>query len=286
MSDESIERLQSWVGREHCAEDALDPFRAQALAAALDHAALPQPGEPLPPSWHWLYFLETPTAAMTGSDGHPRKGGMLPPVPLPRRMWSAGSVDVHKPLVLSQRASKRSVVRSVELKSGKSGTLIFVVVEHEVSQRGELCIKEEQTLVYRNAPSGPAPLPPGEKAPADCEWSRTLVPSSVLLFRFSALTYNAHRIHYDREYAIGEEFYPGLVVHGPLLATLLLDHARERAGSRRVRHFQFRAIRPTFEGVPLKLCARSEGRDAKLWTVADGGFVGMHLAAQFSQDET
>ena len=285
MADENIEHLQSWVGREHCIEDGLDPFRAQALAAALDHAALPQPGEPLPPSWHWLYFLETPTAALTGSDGHPQKGGMLPPVPLPRRMWSAGSVEVHSPLVLSQRASKRSVVRSVDLKSGKSGSLIFVVVEHEVRQRDVLCIREEQTLVYRRAPSGPAPLPPGEKAPGECGWSRTLVPNSVLLYRFSALTYNGHRIHYDREYAIGEEFYSGLVVHGPLLATLLLDLALERSGSGRVTRFQFRAIRPTFEGVPLKLCARSEGLGAKLWTVADGGFVGMHMAAQFSPKE-
>jgi 3-methylfumaryl-CoA hydratase len=285
MNDElNIEHLQSWVGREHRIDDTLEPFRAQALAAALDHPSVPQPGEALPPSWHWLYFLETPTSAMTGPDGHPRKGGWLPPIPLPRRMWSAGSVDVLQPLVLAAAASKRSVVRSVELKTGRSGSLIFVVLEHEVRQRNALCIREEQTLAYRPAPSAPAPLPPGEKAPEDCGWSRSLVPSSVLLFRFSALTYNGHRIHYDREYATREEFYPGLVVHGPLLATLLLDVALERAGERRVEHFEFRAIRPTFEGVEMKLCARSEGRETKLWSVTNEGFVGMHLSARFAGD--
>ncbi len=281
MNSLNIDHLRTWIGREQRLEDSLEPFRARALAAALDHQALPQSGDELPPCWHWLYFAETPPTAGTGEDGHPHKGGLLPPVPLPRRMWSAGSVVLAAPLRLGERAEKRSTVRSIEEKSGKTGALVFVGVEHELTQNGKTCIREKQTLVYRPMPTAATPLPPGEAPPSHFDWSHRVAATSVLLFRYSALTYNAHRIHYDREYAIREELYPGLVVHGPLLVTLLLDLALRHSAAGRMEEFEFRAIRPTFDAGPIELRGQSDGRAARLWSIADNNFVGMHVSARF-----
>lgn len=281
MKDEvlNIEYLQTWVGREQRAVDSLPLFPARALAAALDHAELLQAGDALPPCWHWLYFLETPAASATGSDGHPLKGGFLPPVPLPRRMWAAGAIDIKQPLRLGVPAEKISTVRSVEMKSGRSGTLIFVTLEHRLLQNDQLCISEEQNLVYREAPCEPMPQPPGEPAPMAADWSRTLQPDPVLLFRYSALTYNSHRIHYDRDYAVREEFYPGLVVHGPLLATLLLDLVAREHPSQCVTSFRFRAQRPAFDFNPLLLCGRCDGDNIQLWSADQDNFIGMSATA-------
>lgn len=279
MTTIDIEHLKTWVGREQRHRTILSPFPAQALAAVLDHERPPQTGEALPPSWHWLYFLETPTSAGTGDDGHPRKGGFLPPVPLPRRMWAAGSVDIAKPLRLGLPAEKHSTIRSVELKGGKTGALVFVGLEHHLHQDGELCIREEQTLVYRSMPNGPAALPAGESAAMPADWTRTIEPDPVLLFRFSALTYNGHRIHYDRDYATREEFYPGLVVHAPLLVTLLLDLALEKGAGIPLVRFRFRAVRPTFDSGPVRLCGRHEGREVTLWSADHENCVGISATA-------
>jgi 3-methylfumaryl-CoA hydratase len=274
-----IGHLKTWVGRKQQMAATLDPFPARALAAALDQPAVPQDGDLLAPYAHWLYFLETPSAAATGGDGHPHKGGFLPPVPLPRRMWAAGDVDVVQPLRLGRLTHKSSIVRSVDLKSGKTGALVFVALEHEIRQEGKVCIREEQTLVYREIPTQMDPIAVAEAAPVDSQWSRRLEPSSVLLFRYSALTYNAHRIHYDRDYATRSEFYPGLVVHAPLLATLLVDLAlRENSGARLVR-FRFRAIRPTFDLGAVHLCGKFEGPEIALWSTDDQDRVGMRVSA-------
>lgn len=280
-----IEYLQTWVGREQRTVDALPVFPARALAAALDHTHLPEAGDALPPGWHWLYFLETPSAAATGGDGHPRKGGFLPPVPLPRRMWAAGALDIKQPLRLGIPAEKNSTVRSVQMKTGKSGTLIFVTLEHRLLQKDQLCITEEQNLVYREAPCGPVPLPTGEPAPMSADWSRTLQPDPVQLFRYSALTYNGHRIHYDRDYAVREEFYPGLVVHGPLLATLLLDLVARENPSQRVASFRFRAQRPTFDFNPLHLCGKRDGATVHLWSADADNLIGMSATAKLGDSQ-
>jgi 3-methylfumaryl-CoA hydratase len=196
-------------------------------------------------------------------------------------MWASGEMTLHQPLRLGRRARKTSTVRSVELKHGKTGPLVSVTVAHELEQDGKPCISELQHIVYREAATGPAPSPPGEAAPQHAIWSRALQPDPVLLFRFSALTYNGHRIHYDRDYATREEFYPGLVVHGPLLATLLLDlAAREQPGARPV-HFQFRAQRPACDADALQLCGRPEDDGAALWTVDPGGFIGMNASVRW-----
>ncbi|RFP77315.1 MaoC family dehydratase N-terminal domain-containing protein [Hydrogenophaga sp. SNF1] len=277
MSGVDLEHLRQWVGRSETREQHLDPFPAQALAGLLDRSDRPQEGDALPLPWHWLYFLDAPSREGTGVDGHPRRGGFLPPVPLPRRMWAAGELTLHEPLRLGRVARKTSTVRSVDLKQGKAGALVFVTVAHELEQDGQPRLSERQHIVYREAPTAPAPLPPGEAAPADADWRRDLVPDPVMLFRFSALTYNGHRIHYDRDYATREEFYPALVVHGPLLATLLLDlAARERPGAVPT-HFGFRAQRPAFDTGALRLNGRlNAGADgAALWTSDPQGFVGM-----------
>ncbi|MGE0097185.1 MAG: MaoC family dehydratase N-terminal domain-containing protein [Hydrogenophaga sp.] len=277
-----LDHLRQWVGRSATQEQHLEPFAARALAGLLDRDAAPVEGDALPLLWHWLYFLEAPSRAGTGVDGHPRRGGFLPPVPLPRRMWAAGELTLHRPLRLGRNARKTSTVRSVDLKQGKAGALVFVTVAHELTQDDRACISELQHIVYREAPTAHAPLPPGETAPTGAEWSRELAPDTPLLFRYSALTYNGHRIHYDRDYATQVEFYPGLVVHGPLLATLLLDLAqRERPGAD-IRNFSFRAMRPAFEGAALQLCGTPTTTGAELWTSDAEGFTGMKATATFA----
>jgi len=196
-------------------------------------------------------------------------------------MWAAGRFTVDAPLILGEAAEKRSRVQSVELKDGKTGPLVFVAVRHVLSQRGGTCIDEVQNIVYREAPSAPTAMAPGEPA-AQGAFERSLVPDALLLFRFSALTYNGHRIHYDRDYATREEFYPGLVVHGPLQATLLLDLLAHGCPGRTVRSFSFRAVRPVIDGRPLALAGRVNGDRAELWTRDAEGFICMKAEAELA----
>jgi 3-methylfumaryl-CoA hydratase len=279
MTTIDMDYLQTWVGREQSAGETLSPFPARALAALLDHAGVPKVGDTLPPTWHWLYFLDTPTSAATGIDGHPHKGGFLPPVPLPRRMWAAGSLDIAQPLRLGIPTERRSTIRSVELKTGRTGALVFVNLEHSLHQDGRLCIREDQTLVYREMPGAAAPLPAGEPAPSTADWSRSVAPTSVLLFRFSALTYNGHRIHYDRDYAMRQEFYPGLVVHAPLLVTLLVDLALRSQPDVPLTRLRFRAVRPTFDASPVHLRGMCDGGEVTLWSAGGDDCVGMRVTA-------
>lgn len=277
-----LDHLRQWVGRERSVSDALHAHPAQALAAALDHAELPQVGDALPAGWQWLYFLDTPRASNTGLDGHPKLGEFLPPAPLPRRMWAAGNMQVEQPLRLGTPATRRTVIESIDAKTGKSGALVFVTLAHSISQAGRVCIREQQNLVYRDLPTGFVPLPPGDAAPAVADFSRTVTPDPVLLFRYSALTYNGHRIHYDRHYAVQQEFYPALVVHGPLLATLLLDLLRAEVPQAVIADFSFRAVRPTFDTHPFTVCGQREGARVTLWTLDHQGFVGMTASANIT----
>lgn len=274
-----IDYLKSWEGRTETQHDSMDPFKARALAAILNRANLPEAGDALPTGWQWLYFLATPASADIGADGHPTTGRFLPPSPLPRRMWAAGKIQNVKPVLLGQLAEKTSTVKSVDLKQGKSGNLLFVTVQHVFTQADELCITEEQNIVYRDMPTQAVPLPAGEMPKGNSQWSRELVPDAVMLFRFSSLTYNSHRIHYDRDYAMNNEFYPGLVVHAPLLANLLAEHATSQFPSADIVDFSFRAQRPSFEGRALMLCGTRDGNKLSLWTQDTDGFVGMKASA-------
>lgn len=262
-----IDHLRTWLGRERHTEDVLHAFPAQALAAALDRPDFPGDGADLPAGWQWLYFLETPRASATGEDGHPRLGDFLPPVPLPRRMWAAGEFELSTPLRIGRPADKRSRIVSIDAKHGRSGGLVFVGVEHVYSQDGQACIRELQRLVYREATAATAQAPAPACEPEPAAHARREFPiDPVLLFRYSALTYNSHRIHYDREYASARESYPALVVHGPLLATLLLEHLGAVVPDGRVRRFEFRAIKPSFDNAAIVLGGFYTGGRVDLWT--------------------
>ena len=279
MSESATADLQAWVGKSHTTHSNLPLFQAEALAGAIDVTATPKMGDSLPLPWHWLYFLDPVRRDGTGEDGHPIKGGFLPPVSLPRRMWAAGKLEVTQPLTLGVAAEKVSVITSVDAKDGRTGPLIFVSLRHEFRQAGSLCITEEQNLVYREAPLERTALPAGSTADGKPEFICEITPDPILLFRSSALTYNAHRIHYDREYAINEELYPALVVHGPLLATLLLNLAHENLPNARIETFSFRAVRPTFDSHPIRLCGRRSGNQLILWSEDHEGYCCMKAEA-------
>ena len=270
MSEVDLDHLRTWVGRERTLTDILTPFPARALAATLDRTELPVAGDALPPGWHWLYFLHTPRASDTGPDGHPNVDSaadtFLPPTPLRRRMWAAGTLEIERPLYLGREATRRSEIRDVQAKVGRSGPLVFITLDHELRQDGMLCIREEQNLVYSEIPDDDAPTFSGERASQNADWSVAVVPDPLLLFRYSALTFNGHRIHYDRSYAVGQEFYPALVVQAPLLATMLLELVRVQLPGAVLREFRFRAVRPSFDTHPFTLNGTRSGNKLELWT--------------------
>lgn len=282
----TLSLLQSWVGKTENTNDTITAVPARALSATLDRDdAAPVRGATLPPLWHWLYFLPTHAQSEIGIDGHPKRGGFLPPVPLPRRMWAGGRLhwESGNPLVVGDEVHRESCILSVKHKAGRSGDLVFVVVQHTFHNHSGLAITEEQDIVYRAAaqPGDPAPHPVA--ADKDAPWQRALSPNEVLLFRYSALTLNGHRIHYDRPYATGEEAYPGLVVHGPLIATLLVDLVRRENPQVRVRSFDFKAVRPSFDGLPLRVCGRpASDSSAKLWAQDHEGWLAMQADICFS----
>lgn len=277
--------LAAWIGRREAVEDPLPPFPARALAATLDRSDLRvEAGDPLPPAWHWIHFLSAAPTADLDADGHPARGGFLPPVALPRRMWAGGRLRLLAPLRLGRPARRESEVVSIEDKAGRSGRLVFVLVRHRVTGSDGLAIEEEQDLVYREAPrpdAAPLPAPP---APAPGPWRREIKPDPVLLFRYSALTFNGHRIHYDHPYVTGVEGYPGLVVHGPLIATLLLDLVGRQAPERRVIDFSFRAQSPLFCDRPFTVNGRpmAEGGGAELWAATAEGGLAMSATVRFA----
>jgi 3-methylfumaryl-CoA hydratase len=230
MTD-SMEHLRQWVGRKESLNDLATAWPAAAMSATLDRHDPPlNDGDAIPEGWHWLYFLETAPASELAHDGHPKRGGFLPPVTLPRRMWAGGRLDFRRPIRIGERLRRESEILSVEPKSGKSGNLVFVTVRHTVSAASDIAVVEEHDIVYREAAQPGAPTPPGKPAPANVVWRHEVMPDEAMLFRYSALTFNAHRIHYDLDYCRKEEGYPGIIVHGPLQTTLLLDLCRRNAG--------------------------------------------------------
>ena len=259
-----MSEFDDWIGRSTAVTDTLEPTRPNALSRALGGTGNLNAGDPLPLLDHWLYFWDVQPPAALGTDGHPAKGGFLPPVPLPRRMWAGGRLTFHKPLLLGSSATKTSTIISVKEKSGKSGQLVFVTVRHELDGGDGMAISEEQDLVYKEATTSmmatvqPAPAP-------SADFVSSVNPDPVLLFRYSALTMNGHRIHYDRPYAMEEEFYPGLVVHGPLQARLMIGLAGDKLTDA-ITGFDFRGQQPAFEGAPLHVCGTETENGAEVWT--------------------
>lgn len=278
-----IAHLKTWIGREEARVETLAPEPAQTLAATLDRDETYAVGAALPPLWHWLHFLPRAPMREIGPDGHPKRGGFLPPVPLERRMWAGSRIEFLSPLIIGKTIEKRSRIQSVEHKAGRGGDLVFVSVEHAYSAGGEAWIREEQDIVYRAMPEPGAPLPSPQPAPQDAGFSREITPDPVLLFRYSALTFNGHRIHYDAPYAREVEGYPGLVVHGPLIATLLLDLLRREKPQARVTHFAFRALSPLFHTAPFRVNgAFSAPTQARLWASTLEGGLAMQAEATFT----
>jgi 3-methylfumaryl-CoA hydratase len=274
--------LTTWIGRTEECTDLITPAPLRALEALLDYTdPLLQQDDPLPPLWQWLYFLPFPAQSRIGLDGHPERGGFLPPIELPRRMWAGGRLRFHQPLRVGEAVSRVSTIADVNVKEGRSGTLVFVGVRHEISNAHGLAITEEQDIVYRNAPAPGEPAPASRLAELDHHWIREIRPDPVLLFRYSALTFNGHRIHYDRPYATEIEGYPGLVVHGPLIATLLLDLVQRQLPDAEVARFSFRAVKPVFDIAPFAVCGRVEadGVTVTLWAKDVGGALCMSAVA-------
>ena len=280
-----LEYLSEWVGREQHRSDDIHPWKASALSAAFDLDKVFFEGDTLPAAYQWMYFVDTPKASDVGADGHPKTGGFLPPAPFPRRMWAAGSMNLLHPLVCGQTAEKISTIRSVDFKSGRSGELFFVTVEHKTLQKGKTCLEEVQNLVYRAMPpvlaagEEPKPMPAGVEAPIDADWREPAQADPVLLFRYSAMTSNNHRIHYDRDYAKTAEHYPALVVHGPLQATLLANFLSENLPDHSLVSFDFRAQRPIFDVDTFTLCGKQDGEKVSLWTESHDGYIGMWVDA-------
>ena len=272
-------RLTDWIGRTETATETLRPFPADALAATLDRDESYPEGAALPDLWHWLYFLPLHRLSESGRDGHAARGGFLPPVPLPRRMWAGSRFRFHAPLRVGAQATKCSTILKVEEKQGRSGPLCFVTVGHELIDGDTLCIAEEHDIVYREDPAPGAPAPAPQPAPEGSAFHRVISPDPVLLFRYSALTFNGHRIHYDQPYATGVEGYPGLVVHGPLLATLLMDLLR-RQDLGRVTRFAFRALATITDTADFAVHgARQPDGSVRLWARRADGALAMDATA-------
>jgi len=299
-----------WLGRSEEREDLVTAAPLTGLAATLDHADPPWRNRELPPLAHWLHFLPRDLQHEIAEDGHPQRGGFLPPVPLPRRMWAGGTLAFASPIRIGETIRRRSTIAEIQHKSGRSGNLVFVKVLHEVFGADGLALREEQDVVYREAPreaqgeASPASESrtstrhqdigyreaPREATPATeiltsarhpdvdvpvADWTRSIQPDPVLLFRFSALTFNGHRIHYDRDYCRDREGYPGLVVHGPLTATLLMDLFLRNHPGAHLKAFRFRGQRPLFDTHAITLCGAASDAGASLWALDGDGVIAM-----------
>ena len=274
----AAEKLDDWLNKEAVTEDDITAFPLTALAATLDRE---ESGETVPPLWHWLYFLPVSPMAEVGADGHPKRGGFLPPVPLPRRMWAGGRLTFHAPLKVGERATRTSTHRQYR---GQDRPLGPPRVRHGAARdrserRAEARRRARHRLSRRAAGRRAAAAP--QLAPEGETWRRTIDADAVMLFRYSALTFNGHRIHYDHPYVTQVEGYPGLIVHGPLIATLLVDLVRREQPDATLQSFAFRALRPTFAGQPFTVCGQpsADGKTIDLWAKDHEGYLTMRATA-------
>jgi len=275
--------LKQWTGKQESVEETISVEPLHRLRATLDKEPIAfNSGDAVPALWHWIYFLTPVRASELGRDGHPALGGFMPPIQLPQRMWAGGKLTFDQPLRIGDRAKKLSTVRGIKVKEGRSGLLCFVEVEHDIFVKNELRISEMHSIVYREIkpPKEDRSLP--SEAPANAQWSKQIVPDPTLLFRYSALTFNGHRIHYDLDFCRQQEGYPGLVFHGPLTATLLLDLAMERNPGRGLSAYEFRALSPLFDNAPFTLNGRMQDNQAAMWAASSDGRLAMKSTVSFS----
>jgi 3-methylfumaryl-CoA hydratase len=282
-----IDELRNWIGRTEEANDTVLPRQLDAMAATLDRDDAPaKDGHILPAAWHWMYFAPAVRHAQLGRDGHPgssKNGGeFLPPIPLPRRMWAGNEVTVRAPIQVGENIRRTATIDDISVKDGRSGTLVFLKIRNAITGDRGADLDDVLTAVYRDDPKKSEP--PRQPIPArtDEEWSRTITPDPVLLFRYSALTFNGHRIHYDRDYTTKVEGYPGLLVHGPLTATLLLDLARREQPDKNVSWFRIKAMSPLYDTEPFTLAgAPAADNKADLWAADANGNLAMEADIKF-----
>ncbi|SDZ68794.1 MaoC family dehydratase N-terminal domain-containing protein [Pseudomonas sp. NFIX28] len=254
--------FSAWIGRRQESQDRISFTLVRRIAATLGESA-PQPGEPLPPLWHWAFFQEPVGASELGPDGHPALGGFLPPAHNRNRMWAGSRIEFFQPLTVEDDATCVSTILNVEEKHGRTGSLLFVTVRHEFFQDGKCALQDDQDIVYRE------PSPPklgGTETLPEGQWQERIEPTPTLLFRYSAVTFNGHRIHYDWPYVTETEGYPGLVVHGPLIATLNLHAFTKAHPTARLERFAFRGVRPLISPQPFEVGGRLiENGKAQVW---------------------
>jgi 3-methylfumaryl-CoA hydratase len=283
----NLDEFKRFIGRTQVATDVLQPGPANLLRLALGRPeAEYREGDALPPAWLACYFLPRVAAGDLRPDGSPHDTGVVPALPLPRRMFAGERVRFHRPLRIGERLLRQTELTDLSLKSGGTGALVFATVVSRVSGSDGLALEDERRTVFREeVKSGERnQAPRREPAPADVPWRRTITPDPVLLFRFSALTFNSHRIHYDRPWATEREGYPALVVHGPLTSTLLIDFARDHAHGRAFRSYETQARAPLFDNDVFELRGRpaADGRACDLWAVTPNGTVAMSARAELA----
>jgi 3-methylfumaryl-CoA hydratase len=278
-----LDHLQKWKGGRETAVDYITVPGTHRLAAMLDRDdPFPKLGDPFPLGWHAILFPRIVRHSEIGPDGHPQRGDFLPPVPLPRRMFAGKRVAFHAELRVGDEVRRESVIDNIELKTGQTGQMVFVRVKTDIHCPRGLAVTEEQNIVYRDDPDPNAPPPQQQKAPEGKQWEKVITPDPVLLFRFSALTFNGHRIHYDLPYVTGVEKYPGLIVNGGLTTLFLFELAREHAPAP-VKHFSSRNVKPLFVGRPLNVCGAlaADKASVKLWVTNDEGALALMADARF-----
>tara|TARA_B100000579_G_scaffold73847_1_gene56759 strand:- start:6 stop:842 length:837 start_codon:yes stop_codon:yes gene_type:complete len=277
---DTSKKLLEWINKTTEAEDTIRLQPANFMEATLNRPPKLKEGDNLPPLWHWVYFLEAKPESDLGRDAHPKKGDFLPPIHLPRRMWAGGRFTFYNDLVIGEKAKKITTIKKIVEKEGSAGPLCFITLEHKIYSKDEISIIEEQDLVYLQDQQGSKSLPLAQNNVEKADFSQEIHPSAILLFRYSALTFNGHRIHYDLDYAKNVEGYDGLVFHGPLTATLLLDLAlKER--KQPIKKYSFRGIAPLSNLDYFWIEGKSEDNAAILWARRKDGVVAMKAKADF-----
>jgi 3-methylfumaryl-CoA hydratase len=285
MNDTTLDAdyLSQWTGNQESIEETISAAPMHRMAATLDREpGIIADGDAVPPLWHWAYFVMPTRASELGRDGHAALGEFMPPVPLPRRMWAGGKLEFNTPLRVGELARRESTVRDVKIKHGRTGRLCFVEVEHCIYVDDELRFSEVHNIVYRDLKQAGEDKVKPPQAPVDAQWTREVVPDPTLLFRYSALTFNGHRIHYDLDFCRHEEGYPGLVFHGPLTATLLLELAMENNNKRSLKTYEFRAYSPLFDNAAFTLNGRMDNNSAVLWASNPDNKLAMKATVSFS----
>lgn len=287
MEEQNVhKKLEDWIGKEELKKDTVTAAPVYGMRSLLDYDdMIVDSGVELPELWHWLYFLPAIRQSRLGEDGHPKRGGFLPPVTLPRRMWVGGSFRFLNSLKVGDMIERKSRIESVKEKEGKSGKLVIVSVMHSIYNKEELALEEIQDIVYREAPGKNSGAPKTDPLPENIDWAETFTPDPVKLFRFSALTFNSHRIHYDYPYAMGDEGYPGLVVHGPFTALLLLEAYKRNANGKKIKSYSFKAVSPLFDTDIITLAGSKSQNDhtTELWAANSERRIAMQSTVTWSE---